>query len=79
MFYCLIVFPWKQKLEINTQLLFSTVHDIKTIVEPWILELFAGKPFPQSSVNHNDVNIVENSKLNVAISFQSLFFGRRID
>ena len=41
--------------------------------------IFAGKPFPQSSVNHNDVNIVENSKLNVAISFQSLFFGRRID
>ena len=60
------------------QLLFSTVN-MKKIIEPWIFQLFAGKPFPQSFLNYNDVNLEENSKLNVAINFQFSFFGIRID
>ena len=35
--------------------------------------------FPWSFVNYNDVNLEEYSKLNVAINFQVLFFGIRID
>ena len=35
--------------------------------------------FRGAIVNYNDVNLEENSKLNVAITFQFLFFGIRID
>ena len=35
--------------------------------------------FPWSFVNYNDVNLEEYSKLKVAINFQFLFFGKRID
>ena len=41
--------------------------------------LFAGKPFSRSFVNYSDLNFEENSKLNVAITFQFLFFRIRID
>ena len=70
--------PVNKYEKINTQLLFSTIN-IKKIIEPWIFQLFAAKPFPRSFVNYNDLNLQENLKLNVAITFQCLFFGIRID
>ena len=38
-----------------------------------------GKTVSAVFLNYNDVNLEENSKLNVAINFQFLFFGIRID
>ena len=47
--------PVNKNEKINIQLLLSTIN-IKTVVEPYIFSLFAGKQFPQSSVNYYDVN-----------------------
>jgi len=38
-----------------------------------------GKTISAVIVNYNDVNLEGNSKLNVVINFQFVFFGIRID
>ena len=49
------------------------------VIEPWIFYLFAGKSFPQSSVNYNDVNLEKKLKMECRDQFSIFVFGRRID
>ena len=70
--------PVNKNEKINTQLLFATIN-IKTVIEPWISYLFAGKSFPQSSVNYNDVNLEKKLKIECRDQFSIFVFGRRIN
>ena len=54
-------------------------NHIKTIIEPWIFSLFAGKPFPQSSVNYNDMNLEKKLKTECCDQFSIFVFRRTID
>ena len=70
--------PVNKNEKINTQLLFATIN-INTVIEPWIYSLFAGKSFPQSSVNYNAVNLEKKLTIECRDQFSIFVFGRRID
>ena len=70
--------PVNKNEKINTQLLFATIN-INMVIEPWIFYLFAGKSFPQSSVNYNDVNLEKKLKIECRDQFSIFVFGRRIN
>ena len=70
---------WKINKERKKQLLFSTVN-IKTTNQSIDILVISAKTVFESSVSYNDVTeLEENSKFNVAINFQFLVFGGRID
>ena len=70
--------PVNKNEKINTHLLFATIN-INMVIEPWIFYLFAGKSFPQSSVNYKDVNLEKKLKIECRDQFSIFVFGRRID
>ena len=53
--------PVNKNEKINTQLLLAKIN-INMVIEPWIFYLLAGKSFPQSSINYNDVNLEKKIK-----------------
>ena len=70
--------PVNKNEKINTQLLFA-IMNINMVIEPWIFYLFAGKSFPKSSVNYNDVNLEKKLKIECRDQFSIFVFGRRIN